>query len=145
MREEGGTWAEETPVFRLKKTDAWIATEVPEKDEEAEDRAPGRNLLCRVCLSIITSEEEGISMSGSHRHVFVNPSGVVYAVGCFRSAPGCLRTGTPTLEYTWFAGYLWSYALCARCGLHLGWYYESGGGGFFGLITDHLIREEKRD
>ena len=48
--------------------------------------------------------------------------------------------GDPTGDHTWFAGYLWCFALCRGCGRHLGWHYQSDGGGdnFFGLIKDRL-------
>lgn len=48
------------------------------------------------------------------------------------------RTAEVTRAYTWFPGYAWRLALCAKCGLHLGWHYRSSGDDFFGLILNRL-------
>lgn len=114
-------------------------TETEEKDEQKE--TSGRRILCRACGYYITSTNQKRSMGGKTTHVCKNPAGYVFTIICFSSAPGCLVTGEPTEEYTWFAGYLWSYALCANCLEHLGWFYDSGKDTFFGLIVNKL-REE---
>lgn len=111
-------------------------------DDEAADRqADGqRFILCRQCLNMITSPDEGIWMNGSYRHTFANPVGVVYEIGCFNSAPGCRAVGPVTDEFTWFSGYLWRVAICAKCLTHLGWHFiTSAGHGFHGLILDRLV------
>jgi len=80
-------------------------------------------------------------MSGSHVHVFTNPAGFTFRIGCFSSAPGCLNAGDPTGDFTWFTGYDWSFALCGGCMTHLGWFYESGRDGFHGLILAELVED----
>lgn len=107
----------------------------PEKKENK------KNILCKTCGKMITSDEEGIAINGSHEHTFMNPRGLVFHIGCFSGADNCHIMGAPTGEYTWFPGFLWCYVVCTGCLTHLGWHYQSGGGGFFGLILDHLVRE----
>ncbi len=114
--------------------------------EEAADLAAEgkRYILCRQCLNMITGPDEGIRLNGSHRHTFANPVGVVYEVGCFNTAPGCRSVGLATGEFTWFSGYLWRVAICAKCLTHLGWhFFSSAGHGFHGLILDRLIEPEQ--
>jgi filamentous hemagglutinin family protein len=95
-------------------------------------------ILCRVCGNRITTLDAIIAVNGQHRHTCTNPAGITFEIGCFSSALGCLIYGIPTYEYTWFEGYTWSLTFCSRCTTHLGWYYQSGEDGFFGLILDRL-------
>lgn len=101
------------------------------------DTAGARRYFCAFCKTRIASEADTIDMAGAHQHHVVNPAGAAFDIGCFRVAPGCRVDGEPTVEHTWFAGYAWSYALCANCRAHLGWCYE-GNGRFFGLILARL-------
>jgi len=113
------------------------SAEAPAEQRETV-RRPGV-LRCAACSHAITTEGDRIRINGSHDHHCVNPAGVGFRIGCFRSAPGCQRLGTPTLEFTWFAGCAWSYALCNSCGTHLGWCFEGpDDGSFFGLILNRL-------
>lgn len=81
-------------------------------------------------------------MNGSHRHVFNNPAGVIFEIALFDAAEGCAAIGRPTLEFTWFSGYAWRFALCGNCGIHLGWLYTGGeAGGFFGLILEMIVED----
>lgn len=105
--------------------------EVPENEEL---------LLCRQCHQIIARPMDRISVSGAHRHVFANPHGIVYEIGCFRAASGCGYAGATSSEFTWFAGYAWRILLCTGCLSHLGWVFTADSGNrFYGLILDHLI------
>ncbi|HHN65752.1 MAG TPA: hypothetical protein ENK09_10365 [Nitrospirae bacterium] len=96
-------------------------------------------IICRHCGNHITSVEEIITVQGSHRHVFTNPAGLVFEIGCFSTADGCLVSGIPTREFTWFSGYSWNYAHCGNCLTHLGWFYQNRDSSFFGLILERLI------
>ncbi len=96
-----------------------------------------RVLRCSACLAVVTSDEARISVGGSHSHRFTNPAGITYDLVCFAAAEGCYVDGQPTTEFTWFAGFAWSYAMCSTCHRHLGWYYE-GPSKFFGLISSQL-------
>jgi hypothetical protein len=94
---------------------------------------------CAECRTPVASESDCIDVGGAYEHTFTNPAGVRFTIGCFRAARGCRVDGEPTLEFTWFAGYAWSYAACTNCGVHLGWYFEAEGARFFGLILARLL------
>ena len=94
--------------------------------------------ICAFCAHIITSPDDAIAVDGSVAHTFTNPAGVTFDIGCFREAPGCSTVGEPTGEFTWFPGFMWSYAVCSRCRAHMGWFYRSGASSFYGLILDNL-------
>jgi hypothetical protein len=102
-----------------------------------------RFIRCGQCLTAIAREEDEISMGGAHRHTFANPNGIVFEIGCFRSAGGCKYAGAPTGEFTWFPGWDWRIAVCGKCLSHLGWLYVSPGkDSFAGLIVDRLVYPE---
>lgn len=110
---------------------------------QAQDREPQRDhhgfLCCLACRVRVTSLDARAQQAGRHEHLCENPDGVVFRIGCFDAAPGCVMIGRPSSHWTWFPGYRWRVALCGRCGAHLGWQFRDGGGGtFFGLIVDRL-------
>jgi len=109
-----------------------------EKDEEQEDIRPIDAIYCKACGYPVTGRDQEISVHGSHAHTFFNPAGIVFELGCFRTAPGCHGAGETTSNFTWFAGYVWRFALCGRCNSHLGWYFEMGEHSFLGLILANL-------
>jgi len=112
-------------------------------EDETKEKEPDidKYILCRQCLQVITSPAERIEMHGAHQHTFANPNGIVYQIGCFRSAVGCGYAGQPSYEFSWFKGYSWRVAVCGNCLFHLGWLFISPGSeGFNGLILDHLIQ-----
>lgn len=114
----------------------------PLVEERADDesREEENYLLCAVCRRAITRVEARTAMNGKHAHVFFNPQGIVFEIGCFSSAFGCAHVGQATLEFTWFPGYAWRIAICAGCSAHLGWHYQGGSGqGFYGLILANLV------
>lgn len=104
------------------------------------DAGPRREerLYCAACRHPITRLEERISVQGGTEHVFTNPYGLTFRIGCFREAAGCRALGVATAQHTWFAGYRWRIALCRACDTHLGWTYASDADGFHGLIIDRL-------
>jgi len=93
--------------------------------------------VCRRCKHGITMASCARSLSGRHVHVFNNPAGLVFRIGCFDDARGAEMVGQYTLEATWFAGVPWRYAHCGGCGVHLGWHY-GGAAAFWGLILGRL-------
>ncbi len=109
-----------------------------EKDEEREAIQPMDAIYCKACGGTVTGRDKKIVVQGSHTHTFFNPSGIVFEVGCFSSAPGCHSAGRATSHFTWFAGYVWRFALCRKCNNHLGWYFEKGEHSFLGLILANL-------
>lgn len=105
-----------------------------------EDPAEERLILCRECLYPITREEERREMAGAQQHTFANPAGLVFTIGCFRSAQGCVPVGPSSDEFTWFKGFAWQVGVCRGCLAHLGWHFRAPSGtSFWGLILDHLI------
>lgn len=115
----------------------------PEIEEKLDDHeGKKRWIRCKPCGNKITHAACRVTVNGRHKHVFNNPAGYVFEIGCFSMAEGCARKGQPTLEFTWFTGYHWSFAVCAACQAHLGWVYQAGSGeAFYGLILTQLIEE----
>jgi hypothetical protein len=82
-------------------------------------------------------------VQGAHHHTFANPHGIVYEIGCFKSAQGCGYAGPPSTEFTWFSGYAWRVSFCTMCLTHLGWVFIAGSGdSFHGFILERLIQPE---
>ena len=114
---------------------------VPDAADDVDSVEQKGPILCAACRSPVTSSDRAIAVQGSHRHLFMNPAGIVYEIGCFSSAGGCAVHGHPTMEFTWFAGFTWQFALCGHCMCHLGWFYSApGGASFFGLILENILR-----
>jgi hypothetical protein len=70
-------------------------------------------------------------------HTFVNPSAIVFTIGCFSEARGCSQHGARETFFTWFPGHAWQIALCARCQAHVGWSF-SGPSFFVALILERV-------
>lgn len=83
-----------------------------------------------------------MAMSGAHEHTFVNPVGLAFIIGCFTAAPGCSHLGAPETAFSWFPGWSWQIAACARCRAHVGWVYRNAGEQFHGLILAALRSSE---
>jgi hypothetical protein len=109
---------------------------IGEVDEEVLDE-PERVYRCRACKAEITRPAAEIAVAGKHVHLFNNPAGLVFRIGCFGQASGARWSGEFTLEATWFAAHPWRYAHCAGCGRHIGWQY-TGDTAFWGLILGCL-------
>lgn len=107
------------------------------------DRASGnqRALVCAACGQRITDDDHRIEMNGAHEHTFVNPGGFVHHIGCFSVATGCSYLGPTETAFSWFPGWTWQIAACARCRAHVGWIYRNSGQQFHGLILAALRRE----
>jgi hypothetical protein len=96
-------------------------------------------IRCLACSFVVTTGRHRIAVQGSHEHRFMNPAGFLYHIGCFAEAVGCVLVGPASPEYPWFPGFLWRFALCGGCGVHLGWDFRGdGSAAFFGLILDRL-------
>lgn len=133
---------EKQPFF--KQYSDYLIGEVQVRLKHEQETDTGRNpILCRACGNEITDSEYSTIVDSRHEHSFVNPSGIPYRIGCFSDAYGCVIHGIPTYEFTWFAGFSWSYCSCADCFTQLGWHYQSGSRSFFGLILDNLMRNIK--
>jgi hypothetical protein len=96
-------------------------------------------IICRQCRQKLTRPSHRISVNGSHRHSFANPSGIVFEIGCYGKAQGYQIWGQPSREFVWFAGHSWEIVTCAKCSIHLGWLFTGvQASRFFGLILEHL-------
>lgn len=109
-------------------------TRTKKKQKTGEDRS----LLCGNCKYMVTSEDDRIIINESHMHTCKNPAGLIFTFGCFRDAPGCISSGQPSFDYTWFVNHSWQISICSNCGNHLGWLF-SNSEKFFALIIDRLI------
>ena len=101
-----------------------------------------RALVCVACGHRITDDDHRIEMNGAHEHTFVNPGGFVHHIGCFDAAPGYSYLGPTESAFSWFPGWTWQVAACARCRAHVGWQYRNSGEQFHGLILAALRRAE---
>jgi hypothetical protein len=99
----------------------------------------GEDWLCAWCQHRVASEKDRFRHEGKAEFAFSNPEGIGFVILTFSQTLGCVESGAPTLEHTWFPGHAWSYCQCERCGLHLGWHY-SGPHDFAGLIKERIVR-----
>lgn len=117
--------------------DAPLTTTSSSTDEKLE-----RAVRCARCGHVLTSERERLEVSGRHAHTFMNPSGIIYDVVCYRSVDGATVEGLPEKETSWFPGTAWLYAHCRGCGAQVGWSYvwleEHEPQRFFGLMADSI-------
>lgn len=133
-------WAAPQPCFFREADQAQSA--VKERADTPHPHESHGVLYCRQCQAPVTSEQERLRVLGKHCHAFPNPEGLVFEIGCFSMAPGCVLQGASTTQFSWFPPHAWSLALCGTCKTHLGWYYEAvGKSSFYGLILDRLVEE----
>jgi len=95
--------------------------------------------LCIVCNKKITSDKDRFEFNNQSEFQFINPDGYYFNILTFCDADGCKEMGKPTMEFTWFEGHSWSFAVCRRCSNHLGWKYN-GEFSFYGLIKERLVK-----
>lgn len=118
------------------------ASEHPEPDREEMHDTDTHWYICSQCGQRIAQYEARTTVGGQHRHVFSNPSGIVFEIACFSTAKGYAFSGGYSTDFAWFAGYAWRITICSRCMIHLGWVFSSSDGGhFFGFITDRVVAE----
>ena len=96
------------------------------------------NIFCIYCNNLITNHHNQIMINKSYKHIFANPHGIVFEIGCFKEAVGCTVYQESSNEFSWFSSYRWSIALCNKCSSHLGWLFSSNSNSFFGLIIEKL-------
>jgi len=80
---------------------------------------------CTGCKSVITYSDRLVALLGDNWHRFRYSAGVFCELFTFSSCPGAFNIGHPNENYSWFPGYGWSFALCQKCGNHLGWHYKA--------------------
>jgi hypothetical protein len=126
-------------ALRRDQPDPQLRSPVKTAAEDELGTLIGRRIVCAACGHPVTTERQCMEMNGRHEHRCVNPDGVIFHIGCFRHAPGCVTHGVPTTEFTWFPSFAWNYALCAGCSTLLGWQYHGADAAvFFGLILNRL-------
>jgi hypothetical protein len=109
------------------------ATPSAATDTETDD-----HVRCAQCRAELTSRSLAVKRAGAHEHTFRNPAGYSWTIACYRDAAGCRSVGALTTEASWFPGYAWCYARCARCGRHIGWWFVGDEPSFVGLIVTRL-------
>ena len=132
-------------MFVLRNAPSVPAGGQPEEIPGAQDGVRSEPaIVCAACRGTITSARHRIVTHGSHEHRFMNPAGFLFHIGCFGEAIGCRIVGPDSLEYPWFPGFAWRFALCGQCGQHLGWHFRhfrmEGRDSFFGLILNRLLQ-----
>ena len=126
------------PLLLLQRRPPSPVTAAPQADGQAREGA-GARLACHRCLSVVTDGSQRIAVGGAHAHLFVNPHGIEFDVGCFADASGCATVGEASTYWRWFPGFAWQVEVCALCGEHLGWLFVSPDALFHGLVLDRLV------
>ncbi|MBU1342634.1 MAG: hypothetical protein KKE44_22745 [Proteobacteria bacterium] len=96
-------------------------------------------IVCSYCNNPITDPSKQLIVNNSFRHIFANPHGYVFEIGCFSEAGGCTKASDSSSEFSWFAGFSWQIGICNACSTHLGWVFASDAKRFYGLILEKLI------
>jgi hypothetical protein len=125
-------------VSRMKTGRSTPTTTVGTEALSEEETEAERWLRCVSCDARIVRESAAISVNGSHEHLFMNPSGLRYRVGCWSEAPGCSPDGERSAVWTWFPGFAWQIELCRSCRVHLGWSFHAATS-FYGLVCERLV------
>jgi uncharacterized C2H2 Zn-finger protein len=133
------TWCSHAGLYCLKPGKYTKIDYDQQVDTQDTDDAEKRKFLrCTECHYVITRKSDRIQINEQHQHVFANPHGYVFHIGCFAQAPGCVIASEETSYFSWFPGYAWQIALCGQCLTLLGWAFRSSESQFFGLILDKL-------
>jgi hypothetical protein len=134
-------FAEKVYCLKLgKRTSHAVDQAQQESPQDTDDAHKKEFLRCANCQYPITRKTDRIEINEKHQHVFANPHGYIYQIGCFVQAPGCVIIGEETSQFSWFPGYTWQIALCGRCLTLLGWAFRSNESLFYGLILDRLTQ-----
>jgi hypothetical protein len=119
-------------TIKVHRLSTGFSIELDEVTEEKTQKA----VRCKNCEHVVTSPELAVQ---PHEHTFRNPGGYSFHVLCYSDAPGAADVGDATTQDSWFPKYAWTFAICAQCQNHLGWWYV-GPDRFAGLIATRLIR-----
>lgn len=134
------------PVQYLKEHQAPAPSDIEETDATSRPSTgdTGPVLVCKLCRTVITRKDLGMEVDGKHRHVFFNPHGLVFEIGCFASARHLAVASPKSEEFSWFPGYAWESMVCSECFAHMGWRFTGRDSGFYGLILANLVEEQGR-
>jgi len=95
-------------------------------------------ITCVFCNNHITDPSKQIIINNSFHHVFANPHGLIFEIGCFSDAKGCVPGSIASTEFSWFFRFSWKIGVCNQCSSHLGWIFSSESDRFYGLILEKL-------
>lgn len=116
-----------------------------------EDKADKKrkNYRCAECGALITDSSALKPVNGSINHSYVNPAGTQCDFKTFLNCENAFVHDRLYIEHSWFPGFGWRFVLCAVCGQHLGWKFDSTGRSkaaedFFGLLN-HALDEARDD
>ena len=114
-----------------------------EQTPEGEVRESVQPIRCRACEAEVADADAVCSIDGaSPVQVQGNPLGAVFEVVTLCEVRGLAFHGPATQAFSWFAGYAWTVASCARCSTHLGWRFDAVADGspsrFWGLIVPRV-------
>jgi hypothetical protein len=95
---------------------------------------------CAACGHALTQHDARLEVDGRHVHTFVNPHAYAFTITCWHEAPGCVRAGPSSTEWTWFPGHTWTVILCGGCAAHVGWAFDGTKSTetFVGLVQDRI-------
>jgi hypothetical protein len=133
-----------TPHSCLRDDESPKTTPQKRPRDETVTTGADRWLCCRSCATRI-APLAAVLPEGEDPLVFANPEGRVFELLLLGNARALQLVGNATQEFTWFQGYAWRVALCAGCGIHLGWRFETAAERsppvFFGLLRRELVEE----
>ncbi|CAH9106261.1 unnamed protein product [Cuscuta epithymum] len=83
-------------------------------------------IRCKTCKTLIARRSNMLVMSREGPlGAYANPHGHVHEIMTLLKAHELAVIGNPVREYSWFPGYGWSIAECARCGCQMGWLFTA--------------------
>ncbi len=126
-------------MLRLLQDEGEAKQVIDDTVDDHEDTERNPFIFCCRCDAQLTPAATAVLIADKHEHVFVNPSGILYHIRCFKQVAGCYCHGDWTPEWSWFPDNAWRYAACSGCHTHIGWEYD---GGFFGLIAERIYEGE---
>ncbi len=131
-------------MAREREPDGHPPDAAPTADGEAEACLEAvRVIRCRRCSTHVTDTASATAVDGKHAHDFVNPAGIPFRIRCFATAIGASGWGDTSSFFSWFPGHTWRIAVCASCGVHIGWVFEKPASpahaAFFGLIVERIV------
>ncbi|KAL1455958.1 hypothetical protein WDU94_000720 [Cyamophila willieti] len=85
-----------------------------------------QSIRCIGCFQQIGNMKDVFFMSASGpQGTYVNPSGYIHETITLYTADQIRVDSVLSTEYSWFPGYAWSVATCARCHCHVGWRFTA--------------------
>lgn len=138
-------WLDQEKTFVLRpKSGPQFQSDAETKTDDAPSLEDATSwIVCRQCRKRLTKTSHGLSINGSHKHTFANPSGVVFEIACYYPVNGITLVGVRSTEFAWFSGYSWQIGICSGCRTHLGWLFSGSQAQlFYALIVDRIMEEE---